>query len=230
MRVGAADFRGVRARGVAESIDVSRDGARLAEAGFWVVVGTFEGAIRAWRFEGDAARIASGALAELIRRIDFLNDVGLGYLGLDRDAATLSGGEMQRLRLSAQLGAGLTGALYVLDEPTIGLHPSDTARLLRNLRALVNTGSTVVVVEHDAETIRAADHIIDLGPSGGRKGGRSVAQGPSEAVLHGQSLPLAMSVPLGVMALAVVVIGVWPSLLQGLTGPAGTALLKAFGG
>ncbi|MBI5537484.1 MAG: excinuclease ABC subunit UvrA [Deltaproteobacteria bacterium] len=145
--------------------------------------------IRAWKFTGDRARIAGGALSELIRRVDFLNDVGLGYLGLDRDAGTLSGGEMQRLRLSAQLGAGLTGALYVLDEPTIGLHPSDTSRLLRNLRALVDTGSTVVVVEHDADTIRAADHIVDLGPSGGRGGGRVVAQGAAADVLADPASP-----------------------------------------
>jgi len=147
--------------------------------------------VRAWRFEGDQALLASGALAELTRRIEFLHDVGLGYLGLDRDAATLSGGEMQRLRLSAQLGAGLTGAMYVLDEPTIGLHPRDTGRLLRNLRALVETGSTVVVVEHDADTIRAADHIVDLGPSGGRKGGRVVAQGAAAEVLAEESSPTA---------------------------------------
>jgi excinuclease ABC subunit A len=145
--------------------------------------------IRSWRFSGDKGKIAVGALAELLRRIEFLYDVGLGYLGLDRDAATLSGGEMQRLRLSAQLGAGLTGALYVLDEPTIGLHPSDTSRLLRNLRALVDTGSTVVVVEHDADTIRAADHIVDLGPSGGRNGGRIVAQGEAASVLSDESSP-----------------------------------------
>ena len=90
---------------------------------------------------------------------------------------------MQRLRLSAQLGSGLTGALYVLDEPTIGLHPRDTGRLIANLRALVDTGSTVLVVEHDAETIRAADHLIDLGPGGGRNGGHIVAEGTPAAVL-----------------------------------------------
>ncbi|HEX4514206.1 MAG TPA: excinuclease ABC subunit A, partial [Polyangiaceae bacterium] len=109
------------------------------------------------KFAGKDAIIAKAPLAELVHRLDFVVEVGLGYLGLGRAANTLSGGEMQRLRLSAQLGSGLTGALYVLDEPTIGLHPRDTGRLLENLRALVDTGSTVVVVEHDAETIRAAD-------------------------------------------------------------------------
>jgi len=127
--------------------------------------------------------IATPILSELRRRLDFLRDVGLGYLSLDRAAHTLSGGEMQRLRLAAQLGAGLTGALYVLDEPTIGLHPQDTGRLLTNLRNLVNLGSTVLVVEHDTETIRAADHLIDLGPGGGSRGGRVMAEGTPKQVL-----------------------------------------------
>jgi excinuclease ABC subunit A len=138
---------------------------------------------RTWRFQGDAATIAKAPHAELRRRLTFVEQVGLGYLALDRAASTLSGGEMQRLRLSAQLGSGLTGALYVLDEPTIGLHPRDTKALLTNLRALVDGGSTVVVVEHDAETIRAADHLLDLGPGGGRNGGHVVASGPAAAVL-----------------------------------------------
>ena len=127
--------------------------------------------------------VAKPILAELGRRLDFLRDVGLGYLSLDRAADTLSGGEMQRLRLAAQLGAGLTGALYVLDEPTIGLHPRDTGRLLGNLRKLVNLGSTVLVVEHDTETIVAADHLIDLGPGGGSRGGRVMAEGTPKQVL-----------------------------------------------
>ena len=114
---------------------------------------------RTWRFAGPRAAVAKAPYAELLRRLGFVLEVGLDYLTLDRAAITLSGGEMQRLRLSAQLGSGLTGALYVLDEPTIGLHPRDTRVLLGNLRALVATGSTVVVVEHDAETIRAADHV-----------------------------------------------------------------------
>jgi excinuclease ABC subunit A len=134
-------------------------------------------------FAGKEAIIAKAPLAELVRRLEFALRVGLGYLALDRAAATLSGGEMQRLRLAAQLGSGLTGALYVLDEPTIGLHPRDTGRLLENLRALVDTGSTVLVVEHDAETIRAADHLIELGPGGGTHGGHVVAQGAAAAVL-----------------------------------------------
>jgi excinuclease ABC subunit A len=136
-----------------------------------------------WTFTGSAAQIAEGAHAELRRRLSFLEDVGLSYLSMGRRAATLSGGEMQRLRLSAQLGAGLTGALYVLDEPTIGLHPRDTRRLIGNLQELVATGSTVLVVEHDADTIRAADYLLDLGPGGGRQGGRIMAQGTPAEVL-----------------------------------------------
>ncbi|MFO0618794.1 MAG: excinuclease ABC subunit UvrA [Polyangiaceae bacterium] len=138
---------------------------------------------RAWKFEGAKSLIAETPRAELLRRLGFVSDVGLDYLSLGRLASTLSGGEMQRLRLAAQLGAGLTGALYVLDEPTIGLHPRDTHRLLRNLRALADTGSTVLLVEHDADTIRAADHLIDLGPTGGRGGGRIVASGTAAEVL-----------------------------------------------
>ena len=148
-------------------------------------------AARAWKFIGNAAQIAKAPHAELLRRMAFVEQVGLGYLALDRHANTLSGGEMQRLRLSAQLGSGLTGALYVLDEPTIGLHPRDTRALLANLRALVDTGSTVVVVEHDAETIRAADYLVDLGPGGGRNGGHIVAHGDAADVLAHPHSPTA---------------------------------------
>jgi excinuclease ABC subunit A len=150
---------------------------------------------------GTDAMIAKAPLAELRRRLEFVEQVGLGYLGLGRSAGTLSGGEMQRLRLSAQLGSGLTGALYVLDEPTIGLHPRDTGRLIANLRALVDTGSTVVVVEHDAETIQAADHLTDLGPGGGRNGGHIIAEGTPAAVLACEASPTgrALREPLGVV-------------------------------
>jgi len=145
--------------------------------------------IRAWTFEGDRALVAKPVVAELVRRLEFLDEVGLGYLALARAAGTLSGGEMQRLRLAAQLGAGLTGALYVLDEPTIGLHPRDTGRLLGNLRRLVDLGSTVLVVEHDIDTIRAADHLVDLGPGGGARGGRIVAEGAPSVVLANKESP-----------------------------------------
>jgi excinuclease ABC subunit A len=147
--------------------------------------------VKGWKFAGDRAKIAEAPWAELVRRLEFLAQVGLSYLSLDRAARTLSGGEMQRLRLSAQLGAGLTGALYVLDEPTIGLHSRDTERLLANLRALAKTGSTVLVVEHDADTIKAADYLVDLGPSGGRHGGRVVAAGTPAEVLGNAHSPTA---------------------------------------
>jgi excinuclease ABC subunit A len=123
------------------------------------------------------AIIAKVPLAEAARRLAFLERLGLGYLALDRAASTLSGGELQRVRLSAQLGAGLTGVLYVLDEPTIGLHPRDTGRLVEALRGLVDRGNSVLVVEHDTEVIRAADYVVDIGPGGGRHGGAVVAEG-----------------------------------------------------
>ena len=145
--------------------------------------------VTALKFSGDELTIAGPIVAELTRRLRFLVDVGLDYLSLDRAASSLSGGEMQRLRLAAQLGAGLTGALYVLDEPTIGLHPRDTGRLIQNLQRLVELGSTVVVVEHDAETIRAAQHLIDLGPGGGSRGGQIMAQGKPESVLRDPNSP-----------------------------------------
>jgi excinuclease ABC subunit A len=143
--------------------------------------------VSSWRFEGKAALVAQPIVSELRRRLEFLGEVGLDYLALDRDASGLSGGELQRLRLAAQLGAGLTGALYVLDEPTIGLHPRDTGRLLGNLRRLVDTGSTVLLVEHDEDAIREADHLIDLGPGGGSRGGMVQAFGTPETVLKGRS-------------------------------------------
>ena len=141
-------------------------------------------AAQAFVFPGErASEIADAPVRELLRRLTFLAEIGLGYLQLDRPASTLSGGELQRLRLAAQLGSGLTGALYVLDEPTIGLHPRDTYRLLANLKRLVATGSTVMVVEHDEAVIRAADHIIDVGPRGGRDGGRILVEGTVDDLL-----------------------------------------------
>ena len=130
------------------------------------------------RPRGREAAIARDVLAELSTRLDFLCGLGLGYLRLDRAAPTLSGGEAQRIRLAAQLGSNLRGVCYILDEPTIGLHARDNAMLLDTLRALRAKGNTVVVVEHDEETIRSAEHIVDLGPGAGVNGGRVVAHGP----------------------------------------------------
>jgi excinuclease ABC subunit A len=116
-------------------------------------------------------------VVEIQSRLEFLEDVGLGYLTLDRAAPTLSGGEAQRIRLAAQLGSNLQGVCYVLDEPTIGLHPRDNGILLGALAKLGDKGNTLVVVEHDEDTIRRADHIIDIGPGAGKRGGRLVAEG-----------------------------------------------------
>jgi excinuclease ABC subunit A len=123
------------------------------------------------------ADIARDLVPEIKSRLEFLEEVGLGYLTLDRGAPTLSGGEAQRIRLAAQLGSNLQGVCYVLDEPTIGLHARDNQILLNALHKLGDKGNTLVVVEHDEDTIRRADHIIDIGPSAGKRGGRLVAQG-----------------------------------------------------
>jgi excinuclease ABC subunit A len=137
----------------------------------------FAEALRKFKLAGREADIGRDLLAELTARTAFLCDVGLGYLQLNRAAPTLSGGEAQRIRLAAQLGSNLQGVCYVLDEPTIGLHPRDNAALLDTLERLRSKGNTLVVVEHDEDTIRRADHVIDLGPGAGTRGGRVVAQG-----------------------------------------------------
>lgn len=129
------------------------------------------------QFTEDDIRIAGDGLNEIRERLRFLNDVGLGYLTLGRTAPTLSGGEAQRIRLAGQLGRALSGVLYILDEPSIGLHQRDNARLLDSLKRLRDQGNTVIVVEHDEDTIRAADYIVDFGPGPGRSGGEVVAAG-----------------------------------------------------
>jgi len=127
-------------------------------------------------------QIAEELLKEIGDRLRFLDDVGLHYLSLDRISPTLSGGEAQRVRLASQVGAGLVGTIYVLDEPSIGLHPRDNVRLIGTLKALCQQGNTVIVVEHDEETIRAADHIVDIGPGAGAEGGEIVAQGTAAQI------------------------------------------------
>jgi excinuclease ABC subunit A len=126
--------------------------------------------------------IAGRVMAEICERLQFLVNVGVGYLSLDRPAATLSGGEGQRIRLATQIGSRLRGVLYVLDEPSIGLHPRDNRRLLDTLEELRDMGNTILVVEHDEETIRSADHIVDLGPGAGRTGGEVVVVGDVDQV------------------------------------------------
>ncbi|MFM7801784.1 MAG: excinuclease ABC subunit UvrA, partial [Limnohabitans sp.] len=139
--------------------------------------------------EGNKADIADKVVREIANRLKFLNDVGLTYLSLSRSADTLSGGEAQRIRLASQIGSGLTGVMYVLDEPSIGLHQRDNDRLIDTLKHLRDIGNSVLVVEHDEDMIRAADHCIDMGPGAGVHGGRVMAQGtPAQLQANASSL------------------------------------------
>ena len=140
--------------------------------------------------QNDIARLV---LQELDNRVSFLKDVGLDYLTLSRMAMTLSGGESQRIRLATQIGSKLTGVLYVMDEPSIGLHPRDSQKLINTMKEMRDLGNTLIVVEHDEETIKSADYVVDMGPAGGVDGGRVVATGTphdimSAATLTGQEL------------------------------------------
>ena len=141
------------------------------------------------RFNKKQIEIATRILKEIRERLQFLVDVGLDYLTLSRAAGTLSGGESQRIRLASQIGSGLTGVLYVLDEPSIGLHQRDNARLLETLKHLRDIGNTVIVVEHDEDAILSADHVVDIGPGAGIHGGHIVAQGtPDEIMASAESI------------------------------------------
>ena len=197
--------QGTRLNAVARAVQFAGVGiadiARLSvtDVRKWVATLQLAGGLSAR--EGDIAR---DLIPEIKSRLEFLEEVGLGYLTLDRGAPTLSGGEAQRIRLAAQLGSNLQGVCYVLDEPTIGLHARDNQILLGALQTLSDKGNTLVVVEHDEDTIRAADHIIDIGPSAGKRGGRLVAQGSVAEVqaaaesqtgrylLHAMKHPLAL--------------------------------------
>ncbi len=142
-----------------------------------------------WVPDGARRDVADRIIQEIRARLDFLVNVGLGYLSLDRGADTLSGGEAQRIRLASQIGSGLTGVMYVLDEPSIGLHQRDNHRLIETLRQLRDLGNSVIVVEHDEDMIRAADHVLDMGPGAGEQGGCVIAQGtPAEIMAQPQSL------------------------------------------
>src|SRR5262249_8063609 len=144
---------------------------------------------RRMRLKGRAAEIARDILPEIRERLRFLGEVGLGYLQLGRGVPTLSGGESQRIRLAAQLGSNLSGVLYILDEPTIGLHARDNEQLLAALEKLKHRGNSVLVVEHDEETMRRADYIVDLGPGAGVHGGEVVAAGTlPELLKHPESI------------------------------------------
>ncbi|MCY4755719.1 excinuclease ABC subunit UvrA [Pelomonas aquatica] len=168
------DCHGTRLNPTARSVEFEAKG--IGDVAAWSV-----GQAREWvqglHLEGRDADIARDVVSEILGRLEFLEEVGLGYLTLDRAAPTLSGGEAQRIRLAAQLGSNLQGVCYVLDEPTIGLHPRDNQILLKALSTLGDKGNTLVVVEHDEDTIRRADHIIDIGPGAGKRGGRVVAEG-----------------------------------------------------
>ncbi len=159
-----------------ESLAVEIEGRNIAQ---WtaLAVAVARRDLGAVDFQGGQATIAEPILKELRSRLGFLDDVGLGYLTLDRTAATLAGGEAQRIRLATQIGSQLTGVLYILDEPSIGLHHRDNRRLLDTLLRLRDLGNTVVVVEHDRDTMEAADWLVDLGPGAGRHGGRLVSEG-----------------------------------------------------
>jgi excinuclease ABC subunit A len=140
------------------------------------------GFFRALQLDRQKAAIADRIIKEIVSRLQFLNNVGLDYLALDRSAETLSGGEAQRIRLASQIGSGLTGVMYVLDEPSIGLHQRDNDRLLGTLKHLRDLGNSVIVVEHDEDAINAADYVVDMGPGAGEHGGQVVAQGTPEDI------------------------------------------------
>ncbi|MGE5404524.1 MAG: excinuclease ABC subunit UvrA [Candidatus Saccharibacteria bacterium] len=172
------------------------EGARLKDEILWILLGgisitdfTKMSVVQALNFINNVdftereEIIGRQVIKEIRERLNFLVNVGLDYLTLDRSAGTLSGGEAQRIRLATQVGSGLVGVLYVLDEPSIGLHPRDNTRLLTTLERLRDLGNTVIVVEHDEDTIRHADHIVDIGPCAGVNGGRVVAQGNLEAIM-----------------------------------------------
>jgi excinuclease ABC subunit A len=176
-----------------EALAVTVDGSHIVEVTRWPVLRTLEWARRlaeaATPLSSRQQAIAESILKEIQSRLGFLVDVGLDYLTLERASASLSGGEAQRIRLATQIGSRLMGVLYVLDEPSIGLHPRDNARLLQTLKNLRDLGNTVLVVEHDEETIRSADWILDLGPGAGEHGGWVVAEGTAEDILrHSESL------------------------------------------
>jgi len=166
-----------------ESLAIKIGGKNIAEISGMTIEELYD-FIRELRFDGFRAKVAERVLREIERRLKFLVDVGLEYLTLNRSSGTLSGGESQRIRLATQIGAGLTGVLYVLDEPSIGLHQRDNDRLIKTLKGLRDIGNTVVVVEHDEDTILSSDWVIDMGPHAGRNGGEVVFSGTPEELIR----------------------------------------------
>jgi len=160
----------------------------LFEVSAWPLAKTLD-FFRQLKIPGAKGQVAERIVREIAGRLEFLVNVGLDYLSLERSAGTLSGGEAQRIRLASQIGSGLTGVMYVLDEPSIGLHQRDNARLIETLKRLRDLGNSVIVVEHDEEAIRAADHVVDMGPGAGEAGGAIVAEGsPAEIISNPRSL------------------------------------------
>ena len=175
---------GTRLRSEARHVFVGEGGQRRAIYQIsHVTLGEAQQYFEQLQLQGAKAEIADKVVREIANRLRFLNDVGLNYLSLERSAETLSGGEAQRIRLASQIGSGLTGVMYVLDEPSIGLHQRDNDRLIGTLLHLRDLGNSVLVVEHDEDMIRAADHVIDMGPGAGVHGGRVMAQGSCEEVM-----------------------------------------------
>jgi len=172
--------QGTRLNPTARAVQV--DGRSIAD--FCALpLGELAECLRALNLPGSAEKISGPILAEMVSRLEFLLDMGLDYLTLNRASATLAGGEAQRIRLASQIGSGLTGVLYVLDEPSIGLHQRDNHRLLETLTRLRDLGNTLIVVEHDEDTIRAADWVVDIGPQAGQGGGNIVVSGPPEDLM-----------------------------------------------
>ncbi len=179
------DCNGTRLRREARHVRVGEgDQARAIYEVNHVTLGEAQAYFQGLQLRGAKAEIADKVVREIGSRLKFLNDVGLNYLSLDRSADTLSGGEAQRIRLASQIGSGLTGVMYVLDEPSIGLHQRDNDRLIGTLKHLRDIGNSVLVVEHDEDMIRIADHVIDMGPGAGVHGGRIMAQGSCEDILQ----------------------------------------------
>ena len=172
---------GTRLRREARHVKVG--GRAIYEVSNWPLKETGE-FFRDLKLEGQRQAIADKIVKEIVNRLQFLNNVGLDYLALDRSAETLSGGEAQRIRLASQIGSGLTGVMYVLDEPSIGLHQRDNDRLLTTLKHLRDLGNSVIVVEHDTDAILSADYVVDMGPGAGEHGGQIVAQGTPEDIRH----------------------------------------------
>jgi len=175
------------------AVTISEQGGRTANIHQFCELTIAEAAqfVRQIKVSAQQRAIVSEVLHEISSRLEFLLEVGLDYLTLNRESGTLSGGEAQRIRLATQIGSGLAGVLYVLDEPSIGLHQRDNARLIGTLRRLRDLGNSVIVVEHDEETIRSADYILDLGPGAGPRGGEIVAAGPLEEILEAKNSPTA---------------------------------------